>query len=105
MASGGLRLRLDRIQRLCLIAIESRDYEFSSKALTLLHVPDSTWRSASRFTARTYGPSKMRVGHMARGALASFTARREVGGYFVIDPRECQQGKESADPSSCADVG
>ena len=73
-ASGGLRLyRLDRIPSALFDRIESREYDFFFESLTLLHV--SGFRIGEvpvDLPARTYGHSKMRIGHLVRGVLRLF---------------------------------
>jgi glycosyltransferase involved in cell wall biosynthesis len=73
-ASGGLRLyRLDRIPIALFDRIESRDYEFFFESLTLFHVTGlKIGELPVDLPARTYGHSKMEIGHMVRGLLHLF---------------------------------
>ncbi len=73
-ASGALRLyRLDRIPTTLFDRIESRDYEFFFESLTLLHISGfKIGEVAVDLPARTYGHSKMRLGHIVRGLLRLF---------------------------------
>jgi glycosyltransferase involved in cell wall biosynthesis len=73
-ASGGLRLyRLDRIPVTLFDRIESRDYEFFFESLTLFHMAGfKIGELPVDLPARTYGHSKMRIGHMVRGLLRLF---------------------------------
>jgi SAM-dependent methyltransferase len=73
-ASGGLRLyRLDRIPVSLFDRIESRDYAFFFESLTLLHVAGlKIGELPVDLPARTYGHSKMRIGHMVGGLIRLF---------------------------------
>src|SRR6266853_3802995 len=73
-ASGGLRLyRLDRIPSSLFNRIESRDYEFFFESLTLFHTAGfKIGELPVDLPARTYGHSKMRIGHMVRGLSRLF---------------------------------
>jgi dolichol-phosphate mannosyltransferase len=73
-ASGGLRLyRLDRISVSLFDRIESRDYAFFFESLTLLHVAGlKIGELPVDLPARTYGHSKMRIGHMVGGLMRLF---------------------------------
>jgi dolichol-phosphate mannosyltransferase len=73
-ATGGLRLyRLDRIPITLFDRIESRDYEFFFESLTLFHMTGfKIGELPVDLPARTYGHSKMRIGHMVRGLLRLF---------------------------------
>jgi dolichol-phosphate mannosyltransferase len=70
-ASGGLRLyRLDRIPAGLLERVESRDYAFFFESLALLHRAGlRIGELAVDLPARTYGHSKMQLGHMVGGLL------------------------------------
>jgi dolichol-phosphate mannosyltransferase len=73
-ASGGLRLyRLDRIPLAVFDRIESRDYEFFFESLTLFHTSGfKIGELPVDLPARTYGHSKMELGHIVRGLLRLF---------------------------------
>jgi dolichol-phosphate mannosyltransferase len=73
-ASGGFRLyRLDRIPITLIDRIESRDYEFFFESLALLHVTGfKIGELPVDLPARTYGHSKMKLGHIVRGLLRLF---------------------------------
>lgn len=99
-ASGGLRLyRLDRIPTALFDRIESRDYEFFFESLTLLHISGfNIGELPVDLPARTYGHSKMRIGHVVRGLSRLF---RLAGKLVVIRHRSrgnANTAKESSDP-------
>jgi dolichol-phosphate mannosyltransferase len=99
-ASGGLRLyRLDRIPGSVFDRIESRDYEFFFESLALLHITGfSIGELPVDLPARTYGHSKMRIGHMVRGLSRLF---RLAGRLAVIRHRskgKANKGKAGTDP-------
>jgi len=105
-ASGGLRLyRLDRIPAALFDRIESRDYEFFFESLTLLHTAGfNIGEVPVDLPARTYGHSKMRIDHMARGISRLF---RLAGKLAVIRHRSgenANKGKESSDPELMRDM-
>ena len=85
-ASGGLRLyRLDRISDALLSRIESRDYEFFFESLTLFHLSGMKIGEVPvELPARTYGHSKMRLGHMVRGLLHLF----RLAGRLALSSRQ-----------------
>src|SRR5256712_426024 len=104
--TGGLRLyRLDPIPATLFDRIESRDYEFFFESLTLLHTAGfNIGEVPVDLTARTYGHSKMRIGHMARGISRLF---RLAGKLAVIRHRSrenANKGKESSDPELMRDM-
>jgi dolichol-phosphate mannosyltransferase len=100
-ASGGLRLyRLDRIPIALFDRIESRDYEFFFESLTLFHVTGfKIGELPVDLPARTYGHSKMEIGHMVRGLSHLF---RLAGKLALSRHRSRDQKKrkktESSDP-------
>lgn len=105
-ASGGLRLyRLDRIPTALFDRIESRDYEFFFESLTLLHTAGfNIGELPVDLPARTYGHSKMRISHIARGLSRLF---RLAGKLAVIRHRSkenANKGKESSDPELMRDM-
>jgi dolichol-phosphate mannosyltransferase len=104
-ASGGLRLyRLDRIPLALLDRIESRDYEFFFESLTLFHVTGfKIGELPVDLPARTYGHSKMEIGHMVRGLLHLF----RLAGKLALTRRRSRDKKkqtESSDPEVMRDM-
>ena len=106
-ASGGLRLyRMDRIPLALFDRIESRDYEFFFESLTLFHT--SGFRIGELpvdLPARTYGHSKMKIGHMMRGLLRLF---RLAGKLALIRHRSRYDNEKnntaSSDPQVMRDL-
>jgi glycosyltransferase involved in cell wall biosynthesis len=105
-ASGGLRLyRLDRIPPAMFDRIESRDYEFFFESLTLFHVTGfKIGELPVDLPARTYGHSKMTIGHMVRGLLRLF----RLAGKLALTRHRSRDNKkkptESSDPEVMRDV-
>ena len=99
-ASGGLRLyRLDRIPLDLLDRIESRDYEFFFESLTLLHTAGfDIGEVPVDLPARTYGHSKMRIVHMARGLSRLFRLAGKLAMIRYRSRGSPGKGKESSDP-------
>lgn len=100
-ASGAFRLyRIDRIPESLIDSIDSRDYEFFFESLTLLHVQGyRIGEIPIDLPARTYGHSKMQLGHILRAVLrlgklslkllgTRRTARRATGGDLRPDAGE-----------------
>lgn len=104
-ASGGLRLyRLDRIPIALFDLIESRDYEFFFESLTLFHVTGfKIGELPIDLPARTYGHSKMKIGHMVRGLLHLF----RLAGKLALTRHRSRDNKkktESSDPEVMRDM-
>jgi dolichol-phosphate mannosyltransferase len=106
-ASGGLRLyRLDRIPLALFDRIESRDYEFFFESLTLFHMTGfKIGELPVDLPARTYGHSKMEIGHMVRGLLHLF----RLAGKLALTRHRARynNGKkktESSDPQVMRDM-
>src|SRR4029077_4067428 len=104
-ASGGLRLyRLDRIPIALFDRIESRDYEFFFESLTLFHVTGfKIGELPVDLPARTYGHSKMQIGHMVRGLLHLF----RLAGKLALTrhrSRDKKKQTESSDPEVMRDM-
>jgi glycosyltransferase involved in cell wall biosynthesis len=104
-ASGGLRLyRLDRIPMALFDRIESRDYEFFFESLTLFHVTGlKIGELPVDLPARTYGHSKMEIGHVVRGLFHLF---RLAGKLALTRHRSRAENKqtESSDPQVMRDM-
>src|SRR6266853_2535089 len=104
-ASGGLRLyRLDHIPSSLFDRIESRDYEFFFESLTLFHTAGfKIGELPVDLPARTYGHSKMRIGHMVRGLSRLF---RLAGRLALTRYRsKGDDRKGSSDPEVMRDMG
>jgi dolichol-phosphate mannosyltransferase len=106
-ASGGLRLyRLDRIPLALFDRIESRDYEFFFESLTLFHVTGfKIGELPVDLPARTYGHSKMEIGHMVRGLLHLF----RLAGKLALTRQRARYNNrkkktESSDPQVMRDM-
>ena len=104
-ASGGLRLyRLDRIPLALFERIESRDYEFFFESLTLLHMTGfKIGELPVDLPARTYGHSKMEIGHMVRGLFHLF----RLAGKLALTrhrSRDKKKQTESSDPEVMRDM-
>jgi glycosyltransferase involved in cell wall biosynthesis len=106
-ASGGLRLyRLDRIPLALFNRIESRDYEFFFESLTLFHVTGfKIGELPVDLPARTYGHSKMELGHMVRGLLHLF----RLAGKLALTRQRARYNNrkkktESSDPQVMRDM-
>jgi glycosyltransferase involved in cell wall biosynthesis len=106
-ASGGLRLyRLDRIPLALLDRIESRDYEFFFESLTLFHVTGfKIGELPVDLPARTYGHSKMEIGHMVRGLSHLF----RLAGKLALTRHRARSNNrkkktESSDPEVMRDM-
>jgi glycosyltransferase involved in cell wall biosynthesis len=106
-ASGGLRLyRLDRIPLALFNRIESRDYEFFFESLTLFHVTGfKIGELPVDLPARTYGHSKMEIGHMVRGLLHLF----RLAGKLALTRQRARYNNrkkktESSDPQVMRDM-
>lgn len=106
-ASGGLRLYcLDRIPIALFNRIESRDYEFFFESLTLFHMTGfKIGELPVDLPARTYGHSKMELGHMVRGLLHLF---RLAGKLALTRQRARYKNRnkktESSDPQVMRDM-
>ncbi len=104
-ASGGLRLYcLDRIPSALFERIESRDYEFFFESLTLLHLSGfNIGELPVELPARTYGHSKMRMRHMARGLLRLFRLAGKLAIIRLQSQRTDGKRMASADPKVMRD--
>ncbi len=105
-ASGGLRLyRLDHIPSSLFDRIESRDYEFFFESLTLFHTAGfKIGELPVDLPARTYGHSKMRIGHMVRGLSRLFRLAGRLALTRHRSKRDEKKGKGSSDPEVMRDV-
>lgn len=96
-ASGGFRLyRVDRIPMSLIDQIDSKDYEFFFESLTMLHVGGYRIGEVPiDLPARTYGHSKMELGHIIRAVLRLLKLSLKL----MAKRGSMARGREASNPS------